>query len=157
VIMANMSEEWRRSILEEVVNENIGRLGVRLIQGVARKSPHVYGKAVKAIRDTGVSRLIPDMNVSPGVVRNTGRGMGIRPIKPAPPKTPLDPAQRYQLLPNTKYGDPVLATPGGRLPVSTPSASAPTPTPLPANPMGQRASGTEAALNILKRQKMKVQ
>ena len=144
-----------KGLPEEFVNENIGRLGARLIQGVARKSPHVYGKAVKAIRDTGVSRLIPDMNVSPGVVRNTGRGMGIRPIKPAPPKPPLDPAQRYQLLPNTKYGDPVLATPGGRPPVSTPSVSAPTPTPLPANPMGQRASGTESALNILKRQKMK--
>ena len=144
-----------KGLPEEFVNENIGRLGARLIQGVARKSPHVYGKAVKAIRDTGVSRLIPDMNVSPGVVRNTGRGMGIRPIKPAPPKPPLDPAQRYQLLPNTKFGDPVLATPGGRPPVSTPSVSAPTPTPLPANPMGQRASGTESALNILKRQKMK--
>ena len=148
-----------KGLPEEFVNENIARLGARLaaraIQGASRISPHVYGKAVKAIRDTGVSRLIPDMNVSPGVVRNTGRGMGIRPIKPAPPKPPLDPAQRYQLLPNTKYGDPVLATPGGRPPVSTPPVSTPTPTPLPTNPMGPRASGTESALNILKRQKMK--
>ena len=141
-------------VAKDEINENILSLATRLIQGAARTSPHVYGKAVKAIRNTGASRLIPDMNVAPGVVRRTGQGMGIRPIKPAGPKPPLDPTKRYQLLPNTKYGDPVIATPGGVPPAPKPAVKAPaskSSPDLPANPMGARASSTEVALNTLKR------
>ena len=137
-------------LAKDEINENIVKLAAKAIQGVARTSPHVYGKAVNAIKNTAASRLIPDMNVAPGVVRRTGQGMGIRPIKPAGPKPPLDPTKRYQLLPNTKYGDPVMATPGGVPPTIKPPAPKPSPD-LPVNPMGARASSTEVALNTLKR------
>ena len=137
-------------LAKDEINENIVRLATRVIQGVARTSPHVYGKAVNAIRNTAASRLIPDMNVAPGVVRRTGQGMGIRPIKPAGPKPPLDPTKRYQLLPNTKYGDLVMATPGGVPPATKSTAPKPS-LDLLANPMGARASSTEVALNTLKR------
>jgi len=137
-------------LAKDEINENILKLATRVIQGAARTSPHVYGKAVKAIKNTGASRLIPDMNVAPGVVRRTGQGMGIRPIKPAGPKPPLDPTKSYQLLPNTKYGDLVMATPGGVPPTIKPPAPKPS-LDLLANPMGARASSTEVALNTLKR------
>lgn len=137
-------------LAKDEINENIVRLATRVIQGVARTSPHVYGKAVNAIKNTAASRLIPDMNVAPGVVRRTGQGMGIRPIKPAGPKPPLDPTKRYQLLPNTKYGDLVMATPGGVPPATKSTAPKPS-LDLLANPMGARASSTEVALNTLKR------
>ena len=163
-------DRYGNSIKEEFVNENLGRLAARVIQGAARTSPHVYGKAVNAIRNTGASRLIPDMNVAPGVVRRTGQGMGIRPIRPAGPKPPLNPETRLKVLPDAKFGDLVMATPGGKPPAVRPKAPAPKPDPdakfrdvipqppaskpspdLPANPMGARASSTEAALNTLRR------
>lgn len=124
-MMANMNDEQREQINEKLVK--LGKLSGRLAQKVMnrRAGDLLVGRAPKArgFISKSVRALDPD-NITPARMSNvpgkvSGQGMGIRPMTLGPkPKAPLDPETRYKLIPGAKFGDTVMAAPGGKPPSS---------------------------------------
>jgi len=124
-MMANMNDEQREQINEKLIK--LGKLSGRLAQKVMNRragdllvgrAPKVRGYISKSIRSLDPDNITPArMSNVPGKV--SGQGMGVRPMTLGPkPKAPLDPETRYKLIPGAKYGDTVMAAPGGKPPSS---------------------------------------